>query len=484
MKEGIYSDTPLACLDVSLSEDQRNLHFAMFCNGYIFKDNEWIFSPTISKLFVREEFTGQRVAFFGPNNVAPFYSGINLNYNQFREAFNQPSVSNLMGKYRALDEGQAARIAFILGGLVRHIKTVPYPPDPIMQAVNFVSRMAMLGEEKSGDAIASAMAMYVISGGPLEEDNSFKGAVFNMSEAIRADPITPQKTIDLGLSQVARLRSFNERTQFQRSHPFPDITHLEESFKNFPTVGAEFHFPADVLQKSPNFWQRVAILNMSQYQRGSYIQLSRHEEGLIEMRMNPSIYPVTIANWNHMRLLFPELDSTYFTITTSRLSKNFDWTDDKDKSLINSLRAVGMLCYAGVFANIPTKGNQAEINFGSIYLGQTVRMADGKYKITGDWNGGSGISGQLSIYAGFGDTLSNFAYYLSMSLANRSILDPFGRVYSRVRLSSIQTLNKALEVPPVVRRYVFEKLQSQIEQDKRLKQALGDGKEIIRALNP
>lgn len=268
--------------------------------------------------------------------------------------------------------------------------------------------------------------------------------------------------------------------QAKESANFPDTKEYEEALEGFPTVGAEFHFSKDAPSKLPNFWQRLAILNMSQYQRDSYVQLSRNDRNVIEVRMNPSIYPITVANWNHLRLLLPELNQTFFTITFNRKNEgNFSWENTDDKALLDKLRTLGMLSYAAMFENVPASKKTEEINFGSIYLGQTVRILNGEYKSSGHWGEGEGKHGQMGIYAGFGDNLPYLAYYPSMVLANPDILESIPR-----DLFSVKTLNDALAVTSNDRKKAFIALQSRIAADERLNKAFKAGNKIIELLNP
>ena len=486
-KEGFYAsiaksfrpDVSLIATDERLSQREKDFRFAMRCNGYFLLENgEWKFDSDATKPFV-EEFKGQRVSFFGPGPTDKFFSGEIVSPELFVPAFSRQWVIDVIGKYREVDEDQAARIAFLLGGIVRHLvfQTLLWPTDKMVKiptAVEFAARMTVLGERRSGDAIASAMAMYIISGGSLEENKPFVGNIYNMAEAVRKDPIVPLKTKDLGLSQVARLQTFvGHRTP-------PDITEYEAAFDGFPTVGAEFHFSPDAPRKYPNFWQRLAILNMSQYQRGSYVQLSRNDRGVIEVRMNPSIYPTAIANWNHIRLLLPELNQTFFTVTINRPAENFSWKNEGDKILLNNLRALGMLSYAGIFEDVSLTVKQGEINFGQVYLGQTVKMRNGKYEFDGNWGGGEGEFGQLGIYAGFGDNFPYLAYYLSMALANPNIL----RSVRRDFLPKIRTLKDALALNPADRKGVFSAILNCVETDGRLSKASESGKRIVELLDP
>jgi hypothetical protein len=461
---------------MSLSQRERDLRFAMLCNGYFLdKNGEWEFDKDYINPFIKE-FEPQRISFFGPEGYENFFSSNSGETPYFAYALKQEPVINTIRKYRNTDERQAARIAFLFGGIVRQLSH-KHDAEKIAKAVNFAASMTALSEQRSADAIASAISMYIVSGGSVEENLDFRRNTYAMSEAIKEDPIKPVNTQDLGLSQVARLRSFLDKIQGNSSRELPKIDDYMKALDGFPTVGAEFHFPPDAADKYPNFWKRLAILNMSQYQRGSYIQLSRKDSNVIEIRMNPSTYPVTIANWNHLRLLLPEINQAFFTATINRKEKDFSWSDDRD--LLNNLRAIGMLTYAALFEN-SVQNTQAEINFGTVYLGQSVRANSGNYDFSGLWAGGEGSNGQMGIYAGFGDNLPHLVYYPSMVLMKPQIIEsiPYDL------LGKVKTLDDAFSISKYDRIAVFGTIQNRIREDERLSKANDAARRIADLLNP
>lgn len=459
-----------------LTKSKKDLRFLMRCNGFSLKDDQWSFDDFI---YLPEDFEAQKVSFFGPGGGSNSFFSRLKSPEPFLYSFEQPAVTDLIRKYRKIDVVQAKRIAFLLGGIVNYMIHDDSNSARIHHALGFAARMIGLREAKSADAIATSIAMYIISHGSLEENNHFSENIYHMAKAIDNDPIFITETEDLGLSQLIRLKNFLNRD----TNKIPNLSNIAEhkkALKGFPTVGAEFHFAPDEAKKYPNFWQRLAILNMSQYQKGSYIQLSRNDQEVIEIRMNPSIYPITIANWNHIRLLLPELNKTSFTITLNRDEGNFHWNYDSE--LLNQLRTIGMISYAGTFKNIP-RIKKSEINFGSIYLGQTVKIFDGSYDFSGNWGGrrinGEGEHGQLAIYAGFGDNLPYLAYYLSMSLADPSVLEPVSYFSSQIK-----TLQQALNLEPYERRLFSIMIQNLIEKNQRLNEAFQAGNQLITLLNP
>lgn len=471
-------------LDASpeLRPHAQNLHFAMQSNGYyLTREGKWIHRASMKTPF-KEEFKGQNVSFFGPGGGS-FYSGHDVGSEQFTSAFDQQSVTKAIAKYRSIDQDQAARIAFLLGGIVRHFSPEGVMPGQnrefINSAVDFVANMTKLGDTRSADALASAMAMYVVSGGPLDDDRHFVGNMYYMAEAIAEDPVKPTTTPDLGLSQVARLRAFETKIQHQAVEPLPPVED-EAAFDAFPTVGAEFHLPITSARKNPDIWKKLALLNMSQYQRGSYIQLSRNDRDVIEVRMNPSIYPITIANWSHMKQLVPELNRAFFWITLNRrgLGTDFSWNTN-DVHVLNKLKALGMLSYATVYEDFPHAETHEEVDFGNIYLGQTVRFSNGNYHYTGGWSGGEDGVGQLSMYTGFGDNLPYLAYYTSMTLADPHILDPIPHEF----IHRARRIGDALNVRARDRKGFFAELRGQIRGNEMLRRADVAGERIMEELS-
>lgn len=477
--------TPTA--DRSLPSQALDFAFLMECNGYFFRNNYWAFTPNAIQPFTKE-FTGQRVSFFGtPPHNDKFFSGGGANYEQLAAACGQQSVTDVIRQYRKLDEDQAARIAFLFGGIVRHLVSQSKRPHTfgtsigVENAVKYAARMTMCGNYQSGDAIASTIAMYIISGGDIKDDRGFSRDILRMAHAIEEDPTAPIETADLGLSQVARLRAFARKFRGEAYTPFPSTRKYMAAFEGFPTVGAEFHFTSDAA-KGNGIWQRLALLNMSQYQRGSYIQLSKKDKDVLEIRMNPSIYPVTVANWRNMMFLLPELNHAFFWITLNRGVQpgDFSWVSPSDTILLNKLRSLGMLTYASWFDEVPPQKQEGEVDFGKIYLGQTLRVNNGAYGFTGLWSGGEGSSGQVSIYSGARGNLPELAYHLSMAIVKPGILDQAPREV----LERATTLRDAIALSTRERRRAFMTIQGNIESDGRLRRAYLTGVELEDLLRP
>lgn len=221
---------------------------------------------------------------------------------------------------------------------------------------------------------------------------------------------------------------------------------------------------------------------MSQYQRGSYIQFSRDDRGIIEVRMNPSSYPVTVANWNHIRNILPELNETFFTITFNRKAIDGDFyrIHGGDEEFIQRIKTIGLMSYATKFESTPKQSGGDEVNFGTTYLGQTVRMNDGEFAFTGAFSRKGGSYGQIGLYTGFGDNLDYLSYYPSMALLKPEILQSIDeRFWAKVR-----RLGDALSLPPGVRRDFFGTLQRRIDRDPKLRTASEAGQRIIAKLTP
>lgn len=201
MKENLFSSLLRRFKSEHLPQREQDFRFAMQSNGYFLRKNgEWRFSSDAVKPFL-EEFKGEQVSFFGPERDYIFFSGYNTGQalqQQFMQALEQESVTDVIRKYREVDEKQAARIAYLFGVIVRHkafqILYTHGDVDEIVSAVKFAAQKTMLGGPESGDAIASAISMYIISGGSLAQDNNFTRHIYQMSEAVREDPIKPLST--------------------------------------------------------------------------------------------------------------------------------------------------------------------------------------------------------------------------------------------------------------------------------------------------
>ncbi len=395
-------------------------------------------------------------------------------------AFAQKPVLDIIRKYRDLDEDEARRISFLVGYTARFLKQHRNAhASEIAKATAFTASMTGLGQRRSGEAIAAAMAMHILSGGSLEDDPVFKGDVYHMAEAITEDPIIPWETEDLGISQARRLLRFVRKmhnAQDLGQPVAPAIAQYRETFAAFPTIGAEFHIPGDE-EMNGTFWQRIAILNMAQYQSGSQIPFSRNDEGLVEIRMDPSIYPVAISTWKLMRLLLPEVNRSYFTMTINRKQTDFD--GKSDEGLIMHLHAMGNLCYAAFFDKVPSVTTPKQVNFGDRYLGQTVRVTDGKYNLTGNWGRARGEKGQLNICTGYGDLFPDLAFYLSMVLADPTLPKPEADYIKKAT-----TLKEAVKMRKEEIWNVFAALNTSIMDNPRLIDAVEYGERIMEELKP
>lgn len=463
-------------VDILPQEINDDLLFAMESNGYsLGQEGGWKFNSGSGfwKTSNQSVYHQRIFGLFFPRIFSNYLpeSGIEM-----AKALGQKPVSDVIRKYRKLDKVEARRISFLLGGIAYHFLSKREFYSEVLRPLEFTTKMTSLGERKSGEAIASAMAMYLVAGGSFEEDSHFERNIYYMAEAITEERINPQVTEDLGISQAFRLRNFLEKiqiTQDQKDLHSIDIAQYREAFSEFPTIGAEFHIP-DSTKVYANFWQRLAILNMSQYQRESPIPFSGNDQGVIEIRMNPSIYPFTIATWNLMRLLVPELNQSYFTLTLNRQDANF--SSKKDAKLVTLLHSLGNLGYAAFFQEVPPVEDPEGLRFGGRYIGQTVRVKNGEYSLIGHY---SAAEGQLNVYTGFGDLFPYLAYYSSMALAEPTLLR-----YVEERAGAVTIPTQAIKMEESNIQYIFEAMNNSILEDSRLRKAAEYGQRIIDHLSP
>src|SRR3989304_4320043 len=213
---------------------QPDLNFALSSNGFSKFDGKIFFDPNYFDI-LKSRFASQKVSFFGPVAYKPaFFDPGDSDSELFESILGQDSVLETIAKYRVIDHDQAKIIAFMLGGIIRDSSSKHYSPEQIRAGVDFASRMIRLGENISGEAIASAVSMYLISGGEIDTDKSFSGWIYHMAEAIKDNPISPTDTKDLGNSQGARLRGFKNRLESEDPSQFPDISYSLEAFEGFP----------------------------------------------------------------------------------------------------------------------------------------------------------------------------------------------------------------------------------------------------------
>lgn len=466
----------------NLSQQTLDHRFVMGCNGYFRKkDGRWHYSAPVVSRFVRE-FKGQNVSFFGPDVTPAFFSGTKLDDNSVDELFsnvlNDYEVKSTVRHHHDKDTDQAARIAYIFGGIARQLRSKTF--EYILERIQYVASLTRLGEKKSGLAIASAMSMYILSGGSMREDDRFRENISLMAKAIEVDDTNIQETADLGLSQVNRLWAFDRlRTTGFVPTPFPknEVTKLMTDLAGFPTVGAEFHrLNPGIKADKDAFLKILALINMSMFHLGNHVQKCRDDKGVVEIRMNPSYYPVTIANWEYMNRIIPGLDSLWFHTTYNRQENNdFSW-EDSDKPLINLVNSVGLLCYGGKYTQVPEIAEAHEINYGDHYLGQTQRVINGEFKFSGLWGGNEGSSGQLSIYAGY-KNFRELAVLPTFVLTDPSIVDNV-----KTELTEVRNLDDALKIKEEVGRKIFQEINLRIALNDRLRKARRSGDKIIDLL--
>ncbi len=443
----------------------------MFCNGVIpHKNNKFEINASGMEI-LRKNLWPEAVTFFGPSleSSYSFFSDQPIDSVKYKEAFSSVPVRAAVYDIKRNDIDQAARVAYLLGGLVRTFSS--YESWERNKLIDFEAKMIKLGEAKSYQSLAMATAMYLLTTQRASTSTWLENDVSKMSGAIASDTITPKRTLDLGLSQATRLKNYYNQAESAPLVP-EALEEQIETVRDLPTVGAEFHIPATY--QKPGFWERIALLNMSQYQPGSYVQFSRIDRGVIEIRMNPSVVPIAIANYNLLSILVPEVRNAYFTTTLNRDSGDFNW-DLENKGMLENLHALGLLGYASFFENVQDATN-AEIPLGGVYLGQTVKFHEGKAKFTGEWSGGLGSKGQVGIYTGYGNTFPFLAYNLSMALANPGVFDTIGD------LSTIATIDDAMSVSQHSRKWIFDKISESVMKTPHLRNAHESGRKLIEIL--
>lgn len=454
-----------------LNTDKAAFDFLMLCNGYDRSPKDKDFSVDNERLkHINRAHRSTGVVFAGPSLSSNFFGSYAQPPDNFISAFSRPAPKNTINQIKRTNINQAARVAFLFGVLIRDAEKMT---EQMADRVELEAQITALGKPKSYEAIAAATAMFLLSNAASPTQAWFEEDVAKMSEAIVDDPIKIKRTLDLGFSQAIRLQTFlggGNRVE----DPVSNIEASVKDMKDFPTVGAEFHLP--VTEQKPGFWERLALLNMSQYHHGSYVQFSRNDRGVIEIRMNPSISPVASANYNLIKLLVPEIGKAYFTTTLNRDGEDFNWASENNKELLHNLHALGLLGYATHFENVST-ADRAEIPLGGAYLGQTVKYTEGNYNFTGAWNGGIGEHGQVGIYTGYGNTFPFFSYYLSMALANPSVFDRIGD------LSKIKTPEDALGVSPQKRIGVFQEIRKTVMETQWMRTAHEAGGKILDSLS-
>ncbi|MDP3987437.1 MAG: hypothetical protein Q8P81_04400 [Nanoarchaeota archaeon] len=362
--------------------------------------------------------------------------------------------------------------------------------------------------------------------------------VYHMSDAILADPIKPENTPDLGLSQAHRLHHFLSQQKGETPET-PDLSgHMAELDElGVPIVGAEFHLSED--QEIKGLERNLFVLNMAQYQPCSKIPMSKDDEGLMEVRMNPSYFPVTIANWELMKNLLP-LDETSFFLPITPVPKSNRELNDI-KSLLNIVYAshyeveaerrftpsqktlerilIGLVgagaggavsIITGLVVGVDTPPNHmftsgwtalfasmtgtailahttrinGEPAIGEHYFGLTQTLKNGEYtlhNILRDVNGRVPSADQhkyqLNLYPGYGKVFPEQAYYASMAYTAPEILDTV-----RKRTGTVG-LKKASEMKPEKMRSILDEVNDQILENPTSRRATEIGQEIRDAFS-
>lgn len=388
------------------------------------------------------------------------------------------SILNKAGAPQLLDtlRGDSitqSRVGFILTGLVGHSSFYWMDSSVGIERVKYAVDLIASGGVKSAEAIAVAAASYIHSGGVIGDVRLLSDTAI-MARAIEADPIRAQETPDLGLSQAFRLnyfrdpldqsRPYEKRIQtpfsrrglmrnFQNQRPqrlerwdpaLEEWERINQLEPNLPTIGGEFHFAPDfrdgnvppIFVQNTTLLRRLAILNMSQYQRGSSIPFSRMDGRVPEVRMNPSTFPVASAIWGMMTILVPELNRNYFNISVGDRSGMY--LREVDMDLAKRMHSLGSLLYAANYKTVPATENRGGVYFGDYWFSQTVQINAGKFKLGGDYD----KRGQLNFFLGYGRMFEELSLYLSMVAVEPRLLDGIGGLNQSTSPKSAVELNE------------------------------------------
>lgn len=358
---------------------------------------------------------------------------------------------------------------------------------------------------------------------------NLKRDIYHMSEAILKDPVEPFITEDLGLSQAYRLYNF--------LNPEKDLPKVSfKGLEKLPTIGAEFH----LRKEAERIYEKLFVLNMAQYHKKSEIPLSKNDhevKDLIEIRMNPSYYPVTIANWNLIRKII-QLDDVYFNLTINPPpggGRGGEKTINKLKSLMNIIYAnnyksvkssrknlspifntyMPFACTIGTFFTFNTlldwkllpilasflitgiAGAAAfsagmmisekffapeigSLKFGGHYLGYTQKVEKGIFRLSWGrrWTktGDDDNDEQLNLHSGFGKTFPKQAYYVSMAYLDSEILEIAAR-----EAGENLGIHQAVRMKQKTKSHILTSINRYIEKNPELSKITLKGEEIINS---
>lgn len=454
----------------------EDLGFIMRSNGYRWHHNSWqLDREGNNKLLSRVSPLGYLRYTIGYDfhcMDAPVTKVINV--------LSQPAVRELVNKYRKIDENLAKRVSFLLGGVADRFSK-GHSSIELASAVSFIAQMANLGSDKSVEAITTALISYLFYQQPdrQREGSDFQKDIMLMAEAIDQDPIVPQETADLGLSQALRLGFFQQLKSSDHQLSIPgEWMSYRQALQQFPTIGGEFHLQNGEA-KLPNFKERLLLLNMAAYWHSSPILFSRLEGGINEIRMNPAPFHITIPNWYLIKSLVPEINKAFCTVTIGQRADNFD---GEDRQLLTRLHALASLLFAELFADVSPHQSSGELLFGKGCFSMTVRIRDGQYSLTGgfrkDYQGGNG---QLNLYTGFGDTFPHLAYYLSMATVEPELLESVARYTNPGRLTPTGLLETLSQENIKV---IFQQINQSILNSPQLYAATVYGQKVLDSLVP
>ena len=418
------------------------------------------------------------------NNFYEIRSGDRPDF--YREAVAAAKLStssDLVKTVGKTDLTAARRINYLIEGVSYELamKDLARGTQDLIPKIEFMVSSAKIASlsPKSSEAATAALAKYILLEGQITESKGFQEDLGQMAEAVSKDPITPLFTADLGISQGLRLKAFIRNKQgLQADQKADEVSSLSAKLSGLPTLGGEFHFtPVDALDPAhpiePSLLRRMIFANMSQYQPGSFVPFAGKDMRVPELRMNPSNYAVSTANWEMLSHLFPELNTSYFTVTLGKTG-NGEF-DTSDAYLLGRLRGLASLVYAANFTGVSPEAHAGTSNFGDAWMGQTVTLEDGKFQLKGD----ARVSrGQANIFAGAGRTYPDMAYYLSMGMNRRDMLPT---IAESARLTPDYAVGNYFEGQILE---VFNKANSIIKGDPTLVDATLAGQRIMNSLRP
>lgn len=371
-------------------------------------------------------------------------------------------------RFRGIDEDLAIRFCQRIGYALRC-----FQPGESESVASAMSQLANMATPSSMEAVLASGIQYFSQTRDFELSDEFKGNVFGMADAIDQDWTSYTKTADIGLSQVRRARAFlGYGNNYQSQDQVLGNSYLDA----WPTIGAEFHLSPEG-PFNETFWQRVALWNMTQYQDNSSIPFSALYQGSVEIRMNPSIYPLAIVNWTLLNDILPEVSKSTYFMTLCPSEGNFRSKDKSTTTALRELTNLARLCYLLEYETSPEQGPGGDVDFGDTHISQTVQLINGSLQLVGNFN----EYGQLAFYTGIRDNFPTLAYYLSMGhIAPELLSDGINSpdFHDRIKVYQFRQRSKK-DIG-----YLFDRLDHKITHDLSLNSARQRGLEIMGEFMP